>query len=55
MVNVREAAKVLRVHPVTLYGMLKKHEIPGAFKVGRVWRFDLDDLERFLETHSRGH
>jgi hypothetical protein len=28
--------------------------IPGASKVGRVWRLDLAELERFLETKTRG-
>jgi excisionase family DNA binding protein len=54
LVHVDEAASFLRVHRVTLYRMLKKGEIPGAFKIGRVWRLDLDELERLLETKERG-
>jgi hypothetical protein len=27
---------------------------PGAFKVGRTWRIDLDELLRFLEAKPRG-
>jgi len=34
--------------------MLEKSEMPGAFKVGRVWRVDLDELQRFLEAKRRG-
>jgi hypothetical protein len=34
--------------------MLEKGETPGAFKVGRTWRVDLDELQRFLETKKRG-
>ena len=30
------AADFLRVHRGTLYGMLKRHELPGASKIGRV-------------------
>jgi excisionase family DNA binding protein len=53
LVNIDEAASFLRVHRVTLYRMLKKGGIPGAFKIGRVWRLDLDELERLLE--KKGH
>jgi hypothetical protein len=34
--------------------MLEKGEIPGAFKVGRVWRLDLDEVQRFLAAKPRG-
>jgi excisionase family DNA binding protein len=50
LVCVNEAAMFLRVHRVTLYRMLKKGRIPGAFKIGRAWRLDLNELERLLET-----
>jgi excisionase family DNA binding protein len=53
MVTLREAAEFLRVQPITLYRLLKKQQIPGAFKIGRVWRFDLDKLERFLQERPR--
>jgi excisionase family DNA binding protein len=36
-----------------LYRLLKAGEIPGAFKMGRVWRLDLNELERFLEAKGR--
>jgi excisionase family DNA binding protein len=38
----------------TIYRMLVKGNIPGAFKVGSAWRIDLDELLRFLEAKSRG-
>jgi len=34
--------------------MVKRGEIPGAFRVGGVWRFDLSKLERFTETNTNG-
>jgi len=52
IVSIREAAKFLQVHRVTLYRMLRRGRIPGAFKVGRVWRLDLEKIERFLGTNS---
>jgi excisionase family DNA binding protein len=54
IISAQEASKLLRIHSITLYRMLKAGEIPGAFKVGRVWRIDLEDLERFLEAKPRG-
>jgi excisionase family DNA binding protein len=39
---------------VTLYRMIHRGEMPGAFKMGRVWRLDLNELERFLEAKERG-
>jgi excisionase family DNA binding protein len=48
IVSVEEAAHYLQVERQTIYRTLKKWTIPGAFKVGRVWRIDLDELERFL-------
>ena len=48
IVTVEEAAHYLQVERQTIYRTLKKWTIPGAFRVGRVWRIDLDELERFL-------
>jgi len=54
LVSVRDAAVYLRVDPATIYRLLKKkREISVAFKIGRVWRFDLDELERFLEKETQ--
>ena len=52
LVSVQDAAVYLRVDATTIYRLLKKREIPGAFKIGRVWRFDLDELESFLEKEA---
>ena len=52
IVGVSDAAKIFRVHKVTLYRMLESPGIPGAFKVGRVWRLDIEQLERFLVTRQ---
>jgi excisionase family DNA binding protein len=34
--------------------MLERGELRGAFKVGRTWRVNLDELQRFLEAQKRG-
>jgi len=42
-----EAAEYLRVHPRTLRMKASQGKIPGA-KIGRVWRFHRQQLERWL-------
>jgi len=51
VVTVTEAAEFLHVHRSTLDRMIKRGELPGAFRVGGVWRFKLDELERFTKTN----
>ena len=51
IVSVRGAAEFLRIHPSTVYRMLKRHNLPGAFRVGHAWRVDLDELNRFFKTN----
>lgn len=42
-----EAAAYLRVHPRTLRTKASEGEVPAA-KIGRVWRFHREQLERWL-------
>jgi excisionase family DNA binding protein len=51
VVTVTEAAEFLHVHRSTLDRMIKRGELPGAFRVGGGWRFKLDELERFTKTN----
>jgi excisionase family DNA binding protein len=44
-----EVAQFLKVHPSTVYRLLKQHSIP-AFKLGSDWRFNQESIERWLET-----
>ena len=46
VLTLNEVANYLRVHPSTIYRMLKRQEIP-AFKVGSDWRFDLESIDRW--------
>jgi excisionase family DNA binding protein len=52
--TVEEAANYLRVERQTIYRMLSKGKLPGAFKVGSAWRIDLEELLRVLEAKPRG-
>ncbi len=57
ILTVSELADHLNVHRITIYRLLKSGNLPG-FKIGRVWRFDLDEITQWMETgktteHSR--
>ena len=44
-----EVAQFLKIHPSTVYRLLKQHSIP-AFKLGSDWRFNQESIERWMET-----
>jgi len=47
VVTVKELAAYLRVHPSTIYKLLRLHELPG-FRVASEWRFNLATIDRWL-------
>lgn len=51
ILTARELADYLRVHPSTIYRLLRKGGLP-AFKVGRGWRFDVTIIDRWLQEHG---
>ena len=53
VLTLEEVAQFLRVHPSTVYRLLRKRTIP-AFKVGSDWRFNQESVENWvkkLEAH----
>jgi len=44
ILTVREVAEYLRVHPTTIYRLVRLKRIPG-FLVGSDWRFDIDAVK----------
>lgn len=48
ILTVSEVAVWLKVHPSSIYRLLRRREIP-AFRVGADWRFVARDLELWLE------
>ncbi len=44
--NVKELAKYLGVHPITIYKYLKKGTLP-AFRMGKSWRFNKESREKW--------
>jgi excisionase family DNA binding protein len=47
ILTVSELADHLNVHRITIYRLLKNGSLPG-FKIGRVWRFDLDEIGNWM-------
>jgi excisionase family DNA binding protein len=45
VLTVQEVSRYLRVHPSTIYRMLKKNQLP-AFRVGSDWRFTVEAIDK---------
>ncbi|MDY7042078.1 MAG: helix-turn-helix domain-containing protein [Chloroflexota bacterium] len=54
VMTAEEAAAYLRIARATLYRLAAKREIP-AVKVGRVWRFSRQLLDKWLEARMRAN
>jgi excisionase family DNA binding protein len=46
VLTVQEVSSYLRVHPSTIYRMLKKNQLP-AFRVGSDWRFTVEAIDKW--------
>jgi len=54
MLKTSEAAARLGLHPGTLRRLVRIGEAPvPVYRVGRHWRFDPDDITRYLEGRRR--
>jgi len=47
LLNVGEVAKILQLHVMTVYRLVKEGKLPG-FKVGGRWRFHRNALEDWM-------
>jgi len=55
LLKVEEAARFLGLEVDTVYKKARLRELPSV-KVGRALRFDVEALQRFIETaHDRNH
>jgi excisionase family DNA binding protein len=54
VMTLEEVASYLRVHPSTIYRLLKKKQLP-AFKVGSDWRFNLESIDRWRADAEGGY
>jgi excisionase family DNA binding protein len=53
VMTLEEVAEYLRIHPSTVYRLLKKGQLP-AFKVGSDWRFNREHIDRWRLNESSG-
>jgi excisionase family DNA binding protein len=53
VLTVQEVSTYLRVHPSTIYRMLKKNQLP-AFRVGSDWRFTVDAIDKWRASVESG-
>ena len=51
IMTVAELSEYLRVHPSTIYKLLRTGDLPG-FKVGSDWRFNTERIDRWCIEHS---
>ena len=51
VLTVKEVCDLLRVHPSTLYKMVRQAKIP-AFRIGTEWRFRKDAILRWMVEKS---
>ena len=54
LLTIAEAAEILRVHPTTIYRLIKRGVLPG-FKIGGNWRIDRGSFDLFLSEGSQPH
>ena len=54
VLTLEETAEFLKVHPSTIYRLLKSRTIP-AFKIGSDWRFNQESIQRWIEERETTH
>ena len=52
IMTISEVAELLKVHPITVYRLIKQGKLP-YFRIGRILRFDADQLEDWLRVTQR--
>jgi excisionase family DNA binding protein len=52
IMTIGEVAAYLRVHPSTIYRLLKHQEIPG-FKIGSDWRFTKTAIDHWVTERGK--
>ena len=51
LMDINELAEYLKLEKQTLYNWLHQHRLP-AIKVGRLWRFDREKVDKWLQANS---
>jgi excisionase family DNA binding protein len=53
LLTVKELSDYLRVHPSTIYRLLKRGDLPGI-KLGSDWRFSVEAIDRWRRVQNDG-
>ena len=48
LIDAHEAARMLKLHPVTVRDMASRGALPGL-KIGKVWRFRISTLDEWVD------
>lgn len=51
-ITVDELARILQLSDSQIRAMAVRGELPGARKIGGLWRFDLGKIEQWLEENG---
>jgi excisionase family DNA binding protein len=51
IMTVKEVSEYLRVHPSTVYRMLRTGGLP-AFRIGSDWRFNAEEIDRWCNGRN---
>jgi excisionase family DNA binding protein len=51
VMTVRELADYLRVHPSTVYRLLRTNQLPG-FRIGSDWRFNVEVIDQWCSREG---
>jgi excisionase family DNA binding protein len=51
MATVAEVARYLHVQPMTIYRLIRTGQLP-AFKIGAEYRFDIDQLKKWIANRE---
>jgi excisionase family DNA binding protein len=52
VLTVNDLCNYLKVHPGTIYRLIKTGELP-AFRIGSDWRFNVEEIERWLTEREK--
>jgi excisionase family DNA binding protein len=52
VLTVREVADYLRVHPSTVYKLLRTRQVP-AFRIGSDWRFNKEKIDQWMADRTK--
>lgn len=46
---VKEVGEILNLSPITIRRYIKEKKIKGFYKLGKEWRIEKEDLDKFIE------